>query len=106
MYPLQPELLHCVGQERCNPVDNVFPNAIVVEFVKEQTVRHIVERLAEIKQTDVYWVTISRLAGNHVDSDYKLGFAGASASKSVLTIARNRVLVDVPQNCGQYAPVA
>ena len=75
MYPLRPDLLHCVGQERVSLVDNVFPNATVVEFVKEKTVRHTVERLAEIKQADVYMVTTSKLVGNHVDSDYKLGFA-------------------------------
>ena len=65
---------------------------MVVEFVK---VRHLVEHLAKIKQNYVYLVTCSKLVGNLVDSDYKLRFAGASASKPVLTVAEHLVLVEV-----------
>ena len=47
---------------------------------------HLVERLAKIKQNDVYFITCSKLVGNPVDSDYKHGFAGAPASKPVMTV--------------------
>jgi len=68
MYPLQ----RSVGQERFNPVESVFPNAIIVEFVKKTTVRHLVERFSEIEQNDVNLVTHSKLDVNLVDCDYKL----------------------------------
>ena len=58
MYPLQQDLLRSVGQERFNPVEIVFPNAIAIEFVKETIVKHLVQRLAEIEQNDVYLVSI------------------------------------------------
>ena len=75
-----------------------FSNDIVVEFVKEATVRHFVERLAKIKQNDVYVVTCSNLVDNLVDSDYKLGVAGAPASKPMLTVAKYLVLVGLLQD--------
>ena len=39
------------------PDETFVSNAIVVEFVKEMTVRHLVERLAKIKQNDVFLMT-------------------------------------------------
>ena len=48
-------------------MESVFLNVIVVEFL---TVRHLVERLAEIKQNDVYLMTESELEKNLIDSDY------------------------------------
>ena len=95
MYSLQQDLLHSVGQEQFIPVEHVFSNATVVEFVKETTVRHLVERLAKIKQSDVYLMTCRKLVGNLTDSDYKLGFAGVPASKPVLTVAEYLILVEV-----------
>ena len=47
-------------------MERVFSNAILVVFVKEMTVRHLVERRADIKQNDVYLVTCSKLVGNLV----------------------------------------
>ena len=43
----------------------------------------------------MYLVTHSKLIGNLVDSDYKLGFAREPASKSVLIVAEYLVLVEV-----------
>ena len=77
------------------PMERVCSNARVVEVVKETTVGHLVKRLADIMQNDVYLVTCTKLVGNHVDSDYKLGFAGAPASKPVLTVAEYLILVEV-----------
>ena len=39
-----------VGQESSGnwPVESVFPNAIITEFVKEMTMWHLVEHFAEI----------------------------------------------------------
>ena len=58
--PLQQDLLRSVGQEWFNPVERVFSNAIVVEFVKDTTVRHQVKRLAKIMSTG--WPAPSWLA--------------------------------------------
>ena len=71
MCGVQQDFLRSVGQEWFNPVERVFSYAIVVEFVKETRVRHLVERLANIEQNDIYLVTSSKLIGNLVDSDYK-----------------------------------
>ena len=55
--------------------------------MKKTTKGHLEESLAEIKQTDIYLVTRSSMFGNLMDTGYKQGFAGAPASKFLLSVA-------------------
>ncbi|KAH3733056.1 hypothetical protein DPMN_039480 [Dreissena polymorpha] len=87
--------LRAICQKGFNPLQGVSPDAIVVEFGEQATVRDPIEGLAEIKYSNVMWFMAGHGMDELIGQRQQLGFAAPSSPETVLTVREDCMSIKV-----------